>query len=56
MVCWVTRRYIGLLVHYEYVRWEAVWKSMHWDDEYYSEGPGVVCGHQTVYVSPESFQ
>ena len=53
----MTRCYIGLLVHCtlfggavfnEYLRGGAVWKSMHWDDEYYSQGPDIVCGHQTV--------
>ena len=29
---------------------------MRWDDEYYSRGPGIVCEHQTVQVSLESFQ
>ena len=32
----------------KYLRGGAVWKSMHWDDEYYSQGPGIVCGYQTV--------
>ena len=45
---WLAERPDVIYVFNKYHREGAVWKIVHWDDEYYSQGPDIVCGHQTV--------